>query len=204
LNVLGSRRLDLEESQRVREAEKSIDLRLSRHLGIEADRGDDEDGIQIVIPSYYANDEHPILLDLVVPGPGPVADVQVRYKDLVYLKNGVARARLELRRGRKERGPLEVAVLKNLMARRLSDDLAEASRKIGWSDLAGAQMQLSECAALLAGFSRIFNQDAELARDAEMLARYLEAIGNSDSSVVDSMQFAAKAKILPVPPSSER
>ena len=41
-------------------------------IGIETDRGLDEEGIQVVIPSYYADDAHVVLLDVVVPGPGPV------------------------------------------------------------------------------------------------------------------------------------
>jgi hypothetical protein len=39
--------------------------------------------MQIVIPSFFTGDSHVILLDVVVAGPGPVADVTLRYKDLV-------------------------------------------------------------------------------------------------------------------------
>jgi hypothetical protein len=204
VGVLGSRPLDAEESANTRQAERSIDLRLSKHLGIEADRGADEDGIQIVIPSYYANDEHPILLDLLVPGPGPIADAQVRYKDLVHLENGVARARLELRRGRTERGPLQLAVLKNLVSRRVSDALALASRQLAYGDVAGARSALASATALLAEVSQAFPQDREITRDVAMIDRYTEAIATPDRRLVDSMQLASKAKILPLPPSSDR
>ncbi len=81
VSVIGAS-VDRSELERVREAEKSIDLRLSRNLGIDADRGEDEDGIQIVIPSFYAGDAHTILLDVVAARPGPIAEVTVRYKDL--------------------------------------------------------------------------------------------------------------------------
>jgi hypothetical protein len=54
-------------------------------LGIRADRGSDEDGIKIVIPAFYADDTHAILLDLVVPRPGPVLEVSAKYKDLVFV-----------------------------------------------------------------------------------------------------------------------
>ena len=94
VDVIGSQRLDEGRAQEVRDAEQSIDQRLSRNLGIETDRGLDEEGIQMVIPSFYADDAHVVLLDVVAPGPGPVADVTVRYKDLVHMKNGVARAHL--------------------------------------------------------------------------------------------------------------
>ena len=70
IDVLGSARLGEPQAERVREAEQAIDSRLARTLGIEADRGEDEDGIQIVIPNFYAGDSHVILLDLVADQPG--------------------------------------------------------------------------------------------------------------------------------------
>ena len=119
VDVIGSVSLNERQAERVREAEKSIDLRLSRNLGIEADRGEDEDGIQIVIPSFYAGDAHTILLDVVAARPGPIAEVTVRYKDLAELRNTVARASLALPRSTSididniNRGPLETNVLKS-------------------------------------------------------------------------------------------
>ena len=98
VDVIGSVSLNERQAERVREAEKSIDLRLSRNLGIEADRGEDEDGIQVVIPSFYAGDSHTILLDVVASGPGPIAEVTARYKDLAELRNTVAKASLALPR----------------------------------------------------------------------------------------------------------
>ncbi|MGE3636769.1 MAG: hypothetical protein AB7P00_43100, partial [Sandaracinaceae bacterium] len=111
VDVLGSHRLDDVEAQRVRRAEQAIDAALARRLGITSDRGEDEDGIQIVVPAFYADDAHRILLDVVVPGPGPVADVQVRFKDLLRLGNATLTDRVELARGAAGRGPSERRVL---------------------------------------------------------------------------------------------
>ena len=116
VDILGSRRLDEELAERVREAEVAIDRRLARNLGIQADRGEDEEGIQIVIPNFYAGDSHTILLDVVAENPGPLADVTLRYKDVVHLRNGVARANLTLQDGPPAAGPLELNVLTNLVA----------------------------------------------------------------------------------------
>jgi hypothetical protein len=69
VQVLGSRHLGDPQSQLVREAEQALDRRLARNLGIQADRGEDEEGIQIVIPSFYAGDSHVVLLDLVATRP---------------------------------------------------------------------------------------------------------------------------------------
>ncbi|MBW2704410.1 MAG: VWA domain-containing protein, partial [Deltaproteobacteria bacterium] len=96
IEILGSHPLDAVRTERVRESEHAIDQRVANTLGIKADRGDDEDGIQIVIPAYYAGDDHVVLLDVMVPGPGKVADVRLRYKDLVRLRNSVASASLDL------------------------------------------------------------------------------------------------------------
>ncbi|HEY7817882.1 MAG TPA: TonB family protein, partial [Vicinamibacteria bacterium] len=109
VDVLGSRPLDARASEQVRNQERAIDLRLARNLGIEADRGRDEDGIQIVVPAFYAGDAHSILLDVVADGPGPIVEVEARYKDLVRLENTVARAGLALFRSEEPSGALETS-----------------------------------------------------------------------------------------------
>ena len=146
VDVLGSRRLDEPQAQRVRQAERAIDRRLAQNLGIRADRGRDEKGIQIVIPSFYANDAHVVLLDVVAEGPGPIADVTVRYKDVVNLRNGVARANLVIDTGRRARGPLERSVLKNLVAWELSRKAREASQYLG-----GASYKRARCSSSSSG-----------------------------------------------------
>ena len=159
VDVIGSVSLNERQAERVREAEKSIDLRLSRNLGIEADRGEDEDGIQIVIPSFYAGDAHTILLDVVAAWPGPIAEVTVRYKDLAELRNTVARASLALPRSSSgdidniNRGPLEINVLKNYLAFHLSEVLEGAADKLEQGDRSGAIDELDEVRRLLAGLA---------------------------------------------------
>ena len=116
IDVVGSERLDLERSQRVRDIENSMDRRLSANLGIQADRGEDEDGIQIVIPSIFSGDDVTVLVDVLVNQPGDIVSVSLRYKDLVYSRNGNLRGQLSLPAGALERGVAENAVLKNLLA----------------------------------------------------------------------------------------
>ena len=99
-------------------------------MGIVSDRGEDEEGIQIVIPAFYAGDSHVILLDVVAPGPGPIADVTARYKDLVHLENGIARANLTLPGRDLARGPLERSVLKNLLSFEISQRLRGAGKAL--------------------------------------------------------------------------
>ncbi|MCP4698133.1 MAG: pilus assembly protein PilP [Gammaproteobacteria bacterium] len=209
VEVLGSRRLDTRRAEQVREAEQSIDRRLSRNLGIQADRGKDEDGIQIVIPAYYAGDEHVILLDTVAYQPGAIADVTVRYKDLVYLNNGVTRANLSLGVREAARGPLERNVLKNFLALRLAQTARRASLHLAEQDVAQAVSLLSAYQELLQGLNRDmldWSGDPELAQDTQMLDEYLGLLRAGAAReyglrqyLADSLQYTSFLKVLPKP-----
>ena len=205
VEVLGSRRLEVVQADRVREAELALDQRLARNLGIEADRGDDEEGIQIVIPSFYAGDAHVILLDVVADGPGPIADVTARYKDIVYLRNGVASSRLTIAAGPAARGPLERNVLKNLAAWELS----RATRRASDTLRAG---NVREVGALVASLRQLiyglrlevasWSTDAELMADEAMLDDYLSLLESSADPVLrgylaDSLRITAYKKLQP-------
>jgi TonB family protein len=163
VDVLGSERLGERETERVRAEERSIDLRLARNLGIEADRGEDEDGIQIVIPAFYAGDAHSILLDLVAEGPGPVVEVTARYKDLVQLENTVARASLALPRSDAGAGRLETSVLEDYLEYRVSSGLRAAAEALERGDVSAASSALLKTRAL-----------ARAATDVALLDSYLE------------------------------
>ena len=153
IDVLGSKRLDVLQAERVRQMEKSIDQRLSKTMGIQSDRGKDEDGIQIVIPSFYAGDTHVILLDVLAPGPGSVAEVNLKYKDLAFLKNGKAQAHLSLQKGDMKRGPLQLAVLKNLVAHEIARSLYRTSVAVRQGGSQPVQA-LVQSEALLQGLMR--------------------------------------------------
>ena len=207
VDVIGSHRLDVAGAQRARDAETSIDRRLARARGITADRGDDEDGIQIIIPSFYAGDSHVILLDVVVDGPGAIADVSVRYKDLVFLRNGVARDSLELRRGEVQATKVERGVFKNYVAHRVAMDLRSAGKALAAGDLEVAAQRLASLDELLTGLpSEVpeLAKDTEFSRDAAMVAEYLDLLtgGNLRDDgrpyVADSLLYAGWRKLVPV------
>ena len=206
IDVLGSRRLAEPQAQRVREAEQSIDLRLARNLGIRADRGRDEEGIQIVIPNFYAGDAHVVLLDVVAEGPGPIADVTLRYKDVAFLRNGVARAQLTLPSGDGARGPLERNVLKNLVAWDLSRQTRRVGRFLEAGDLAAAGSLLASARELIEGLRHEvagWSGDPDLAADAAMLSEYQSVLGAAARDPVqrlhlaESLRYAAFRKVHP-------
>ncbi|MDH3688717.1 MAG: hypothetical protein OEU36_04460 [Gammaproteobacteria bacterium] len=209
VNVVGSRRLDDSQVRRVRQAEHGIDQRLAREMGIQVDRGADEEGIQIVIPSFQSGDTHVILLDVVADELGPVADVTVRYKDLVHLRNSVARARLSLPGDHRAPGPLQRNVLKNLLAWKVSDSVWRASQHLTDGNRDQAATVLSEAYELLRGLRAEltgWDADIDLINDERMIAEYVEvlALPVLDSPeqrlyLANSLHYAALRKLLPAP-----
>ncbi len=207
IDILGSTNLSKQAAQRVRDAERSIDQRVARNTGIRADRGEDEEGIQIVIPSFFAGDSHVVLLDVVVPGPGPVADVSVRYKDLVYRRNGVARARLAIEDGHTGAGPLEHNVLKNQLAHALARSAATASQQLEAADRPGAVRTLTAARELITGMREEipgWDNDNELRADETLLAQYLTALGaqfarsgQHHDRLADSLRYLAFRRLTP-------
>jgi hypothetical protein len=205
IDVLGSERLDDPAAERVRQAEKSIDQRISKNLGIAADRGEDEEGIQIVIPAFYAGDSHVVLLDVLAPGPDAIADVQVRYKDLVFMKNGVVRSNLTLSRSEAARGPLEQNVLKNLLAYSLSEELKRCAQLMFSNQFDEARRRLSQQRDLLLSFQSSipgFERDRGVRNDLLMLERYLQSLGAvsgaaSAKPIALSLQYAGTQRVLP-------
>jgi hypothetical protein len=207
IDVLGSKNLSDQAAQRVREAERSIDQRMARNIGIRADRGEDEEGIQIVIPSFFAGDSHALLLDVVVPGPGPVADISVRYKDLVYRRNGVARARLTIEDGRRDPGPLERNVLKNQLAYALASSATTAGKQLAAGDRRAAVGTLTAARELLTGMRQEipgWDNDYELRGDEALLAQYLTVLGSRFAGIgqqqrhlADSLRYLAFRRLIP-------
>jgi len=207
IDVLGSKNLSDQAAQRVREAERSIDQRMARNIGIRADRGEDEEGIQIVIPSFFAGDSHAVLLDVVVPGPGPVADVSVRYKDLVYRRNGVARVRLTIEDGRRNPGPLERNVLKNQLAYALAGSAATAGEQLAAGDRPAAVRTLTTARDLITGMRQEipgWDNDRELRDDEALLAQYLTVLGprfagsgQQQHHLADSLRYLAFRRLIP-------
>lgn len=205
IDVLGSQRLDDPQAQRVREAEQAIDQRVSRNLGIQADRGEDEDGIQIVIPSFHAGDSHVILLDVLVTGPGAVADVTLRYKDLVHLKNGTARTELRLPAGEDTPGPLQRNVLKNRVAYELAQAARTASEYLRRDDTLGAIRTLQSLHDLLVGLRETvsgWSSDVELIADSEAVAGHIAYLQNPAQEfpfirpyAIDSLRYMAVRKL---------
>jgi len=202
IDVVGSERLDTRQAQRVREIENSMDRRLSANLGIQADRGEDEQGIQILIPGIYSGDDVTVLLDVVTDRPGAIADVSLRYKDLVFLRNGSLQGHLDLPEGELRRGPAELAVLKNLLSHHFVMAVQQAATALG-------RGQADEATGVLRAMHATLDQvrqavpawasDPDLVRDQKVLERYIAALASPQANahqvfLRDSLKYAAWAK----------
>jgi len=87
IEVIGSELLSAQQKQRVKAREEAMDKRLSARLGIKSDRGEDDEGVQVVIPAFYGGDSHLIHLALWVTRPGELAELSLKYKDMVRAQN---------------------------------------------------------------------------------------------------------------------
>jgi hypothetical protein len=96
-------------------------------MGIVSDRGDDDDGIQTVIPYFLGDDSHVILVELWVEEPGVVADVTLRYKDMVNLDNATARTSVTLTSRPRPEAPEQLWIARNVRGFVLGEELQRAS-----------------------------------------------------------------------------
>ncbi len=208
VDIVGSYRLKAPEANRVKEMEQRIDQRLAKALGIQSDRGEDQDGIQIVIPNFYANDAHVILLDVVVSNPGHIADVSVKYKDLVHLTNQVNRVQLNLSNQPTSNGHLELNVFKNFLAYTLSQKMDEAGRYLSQNQTQQALLSIQYARDLLKGITIAMNglsKDDDILYDIQMLNEYemllkIQGLPTEDQNhVADSLILSSRLKKMPRP-----
>jgi hypothetical protein len=146
-----------------------------------------------------------VLLDVIAENPDAIADVTLRYKDVVYLRNGVARASLTVGNSPRVPGPLERNVLKNLVAWEFARQARQAGRSLAAGDPQQARSQLATLRELIHGLRREvagWSSDLDLAADETMLAEYLEilnspAIGDISQRryLADSLRYAAFRKL---------
>ena len=184
VRVLGSRVLDAAAVRQVKAREVAADKNLSLTIGIAADRGDDDDGIQTVIPYFLGGESHVILVELWVEKPGKVADVTLRYKDMVTLGNATASASAELRNVPRPATGEQAALWSTLRGFRVAEALAEAAGQLASGDSGSALARLQ-----LAG------QDASDA-DRRLLTDFQRLVASgSGQDLQDALRLAAERRI---------
>ncbi|MGK0357929.1 MAG: hypothetical protein ACI9U2_000212 [Bradymonadia bacterium] len=151
VRVLGSRMLEDAEVKAVKAREVATDLQISKTMGVKADRGDDDDGIQTVIPFFYGGDAHVIMVELWVEKPRrgmPVAEVSLRYKDMVALGNATARSHATLDAFSGPTTPAEMMVRRNVRGFELAEALGKASALVARGQTDAARRLLDQAVAV--------------------------------------------------------
>ena len=172
VRVLGSRMLEDEEVKAVKAREEATDLQISKTMGVKADRGDDDDGIQTVIPFFYGGDAHVILVELWIDQPRrgkPVAEVSLRYKDMVALGNATARSHATLDSISGETTPAELMVRRNVRGFELAEALGKASSMVARGETDAARRLLDDAIAVSSNDRRLVaNLRSLLARSVDV------------------------------------
>ena len=194
IRILGSRVLDKQEVKRVKAREVAADRNLSKTMGVKADRGDDDDGIQTVIPYFYGGDAHVILVELWVERPGPIADITLRYKDMVNLSNATARTSVALRNVPREDTPEQLAIRRNLRGLGIAEALEHASLRVKHSDPDGALewLRTAEQAA-----QRTTDADRRVVTDFARLVDRRDWVNDSENRrlLSESLYLAGRRKV---------
>ncbi len=179
VRVLGAAQLDADQTRQVKAQEKRIDRHVYEELGIAANRQQDRDepGIKLLIPAFYRGDSHVVMLEVAVPpgqGARPVADVYLKYKDLVTMANREARATAAITYT--DSRPEMVAsvnrgVKKNLLGFQTGEALQEAAALMQQGRAADAVRRIDDRMVVLGVAAKEW-QDRDLDRDGRLLDRY--------------------------------
>jgi Ca-activated chloride channel family protein len=184
LRVLGSAEMDEDAVAAAKKTEKIIDERVYKELGISADRQDieDEPGLKLVIPQFYMGDSHVVMVEIEVPkgkGSRKIADVYLKYKDIVFRKNQETQQPVKIEYTTSEKAmvaSIRQPVKKNILGFRTGEALQKAAALIQRGSYGEAAKVIDEQMVVLGVGAREW-KDPDLDKDGELLAAYREVIG---------------------------
>lgn len=204
VRVLGAKTLDAAQTRKVKNDEKKIDRRVADELGIAANRQTDQDepGIKLIIPDFYRGDNHIVMLEVAVPpglGSHKVADVFLKYKDLVNRTNRIEQAGVSVQYTADRAAmiaSINRAVKKNLLGFQTGEALADAGSLIAKGDIGSAVKRVDERMVVL-GLAAKEWSDRDLDKDGLLLSRYeavLKQLGqNPQLSQSELGQYVARS-----------
>jgi len=183
VRVLGSAQLAEDEVASVKRTEEIQDERVRRELGITSDRQDieDEPGIKTVIPQFHIGDSHVVLIEVKVPagkGKRKVADVHLKYKDLVFVKNQETKVPVSIDYTSSDDAmvaSISRPVKKNVLGFQTGESLQTAAALIERGRPADAAKVIDEQMVLLGVAAREW-KDRDLDKDHDLLAAYMDVV----------------------------
>jgi len=188
VRVLGSAQMTEEEVASTKATERKIDQRVYRELGITEDRQhiEDEPGIKVVIPQFYMGDSHVVMLEINVPAgkrPAKIADVYLKYKDIVFRTNREVETSAKVDRATTEDqkvASIRQPVKKNLLGFETGEALQKAAAFIQRGQPGEAAKAIDEQMVVLGVASKAW-KDPDLDKDGTLLAAYRDVISGMGS-----------------------
>jgi hypothetical protein len=179
VRVLGAAKLSEEQVKQVKTEEKKIDKKVFEELGISKNRQKDKDepGIKVLIPNFYRGDSHVVMLEVSIPkgsGTRKVADVFLKYKDLVFKQNRETQATVNVDYVPDKEtmiASVNKNVKKNLLGFQTGEALTEAAALIEQQRIAEAVKRIDERMVVLGVAAREWS-DKDLDKDGKLLDRY--------------------------------
>ena len=183
VRVLGSAELAEDQVASVKRTEEIQDERVRRELGITSDRQDieDEPGIKTVIPQFHIGDSHVVLIEIKVPagkGKRKIADVHLKYKDLVFVKNQETKVAVSIDYTSSDDAmvaSISRPVKKNVLGFQTGESLQRAAALIERGRPADAAKVIDEQMVLLGVAAREW-KDRDLDKDHDLLAAYMDVV----------------------------
>lgn len=189
VRVLGATQLSEEQVKQVKTEEKKIDRKVYEELGIPQNRQKDKDepGIKVLIPNFYRGDSHVVMLEVSIPkgsGTRKVADVFLKYKDLVFKRNREAKVTVSV-----DYVPDRDAMIasinknvkKNLLGFQTGEALIEAAALLERGRIADAVKKIDERMVVLGKAAQLW-RDKDLDRDGKLLDRYKTVIAQLNTA----------------------
>ncbi len=188
VRVLGSGQMTRDEVATAKATERKIDSRVYRELGITEDRQhlEDEPGIKMVIPQFYMGDSHVVMLEIKMPPgkrPAKVADVILKYKDIVFRTNREAQVSVRIDRAADENemvASIGQPVKKNLLGFETGEALQQAAALLQSGRAGEAAKAIDEQMVVLGVAAREW-KDPDLDKDGALLAAYREVVAGMGS-----------------------
>jgi len=195
VKIFGAQQLTAEEVEQVKAEERHIDRRVYEELGITPDRQKqpEEPGVKILIPHFYLGDSHVVMMEIAVPSGKrtlPVAEVFLKYKDLVFRKNREEKATVTISYTRSKEEmvrSIQRSVKKNLLGFQTGEVLIRAAALLDEGRNAEAVKLLDEHMVVLGVAAREW-QDQDLDHEAALLGQYKDFLARLGSTHIASSE----------------
>lgn len=188
IRVLGSAEMEEDAVAAAKATERALDERVRKELGISIDRDKiaEEPGLKMLIPQFVLGDSHVVMLEVEIPpgkGTRKVADVYLKYKDIVFRANRDMHAVAEIDYTGSEEAmvaSIRQAVKKNVLGFQTGEALKNAAALLTRRKHSEAAKVIDEQMVVLGVAAREW-KDPDLDHDGELLSAYKDVISGMGS-----------------------